>query len=322
MTTKSNYRELYEPILPYNTGFLTVCPLHSLYYEESGNPKGNPVLYVHGGPGGGTSPSNRRVFNPEFYRIILFDQRGSGKSTPFSCLEENTLWDLVSDIEKLRNHLGIQKWVVFGGSWGSTLSLVYAQEHPSRVKALILRGIFLLKREELLWFYQNGASNIFPDAWEKYLEPIPEEERHDMMSAYYKRLTGNDEELKLKCAKAWTTWEMSTSTLYPDEENITKGEEPQFALAFARIESHYFVNRGFMKENHILENMNKIIDAKIPATIVQGRYDLVCPIRQAWDLHKIWPEAQFFIVPDSGHSMREPGILSRLIQATDEYQNL
>ena len=311
-------RELYLPIEPYNQGNLKVCELHTIHFEESGNPKGKPVIFLHGGPGGGIEPIYRQYFDPKKWRIVIFDQRGCGQSTPHAELRENTTWDLVSDIEKLREHLGIEKWVVFGGSWGSTLSLAYSQTYPHRCKGLILRGIFMLRRKELLWFYQEGASHIFPDAWEEYLKPIPPDERDDLLSAYYKRLTSEDREIRARAARAWSIWEASTSKLFQSEELIQKFGESQFSDAFARIECHYFVNGGFLeRENQLLENVDRI--RHIQAAIVQGRYDVVCPPSTAWELHKAWPEAEFIVVPDAGHSMTEPGIRSALIDATDKF---
>ncbi|EDV27169.1 expressed hypothetical protein [Trichoplax adhaerens] len=313
--------DLYPEIEPYDTGFLKVSDLHTIYYEQSGNASGNPVIFLHGGPGGGTSGNDRRYFDPESYRIILMDQRGCGKSTPFAELQDNTTWTLVEDIESLRKHLGIEKWVVFGGSWGSTLSLTYAEEHPDRVKALILRGIFTLRRKEITWFYQEGASTLFPDFFEEFVEPIPEVERGDLMGAYHRRLTGNDEEVKLRCARAWSKWEMSTAKLLVDDEVIARAEDDHFAIAFARIECQFFVNGGWFKgTNHVLDNAEKI--RHIPGVIVQGRYDVVCPFKTAWDLHKRWPEAEFHVVPDSGHSAREKGIAGRLVAAADKFRNI
>ncbi|CAF1316797.1 unnamed protein product [Adineta steineri] len=315
-------RDLYPEIQPYKTGMLKVSEIHTLYYEEVGNPSGKPVVFVHGGPGGGTDPRDRRFFDPEAYRIILYHQRGAGDSTPHACLEENTTWDLVEDLEKLRKHVNIDKWVVFGGSWGSTLSLAYAETHPERVKALILRGIFCCRRKELLWFYQEGASMIFPDAWDKYLEPIPVGERGDLMSAYHRRLTGSNEEEKLKAATAWSVWEMATSRLYVDPSYIAHAtDDAKFAVAFARIETHYFVNGAFMNEDgQLLKNADKIKD--IPGVIVQGRYDVVCPARSAWDLHKVWPKGELHFVDDAGHSTKEPGIVHQLVNATDKFRDL
>eukprot|EP01119_Soliformovum_irregulare_P002796 TRINITY_DN13057_c0_g1_i1.p1 TRINITY_DN13057_c0_g1~~TRINITY_DN13057_c0_g1_i1.p1 ORF type:complete len:352 (+),score=89.04 TRINITY_DN13057_c0_g1_i1:79-1056(+) len=314
-------RELYPFVEPYDTGFLKVSDVHTLYYEQSGNPQGKPVVVLHGGPGGGSDAWYRQFFDPKVYRAILFDQRGSGKSTPHACLIDNTTWHLVADIETLRNHLKIDKWHVFGGSWGSTLALSYAEKHPDRVKALILRGIFALRRKELLWFYQDGASCMFPEEWEKYLAPIPSVERGDLMSSYYRKLTGDDEALKLQCAQAWSRWEMATSRLFVDPKALEHADDPQFALAFARIECHYFVNGGFFEEDGQLINRASILK-DIPGTIVQGRYDMVCPAFTAWDLHKAWPQSKYVIIPDAGHSMKEPGILSALIEACDLYRDL
>jgi len=312
---------LYPDIVPYDKDRLKVDGLHELYYEQSGNPTGNPVVFLHGGPGGGVSPGNRRFFDPKTYRIILYDQRGAGLSTPFACLEDNTTWHLVEDLEKLRSHLKIEKWVVFGGSWGSTLALAYAEKHTERVKALILRGIFGLRRKELLWFYQEGASLLFPDSWESFLAPIPEVERGDLMSAYHRRLTGSDEKVKLEAARAWCTWEMSTSRLIVDPALLAKGEDDRFALAFARIECHYFVHGAWFKtESQLFDDAHKL--DKVPTTIVGGRYDVVCPAFSAWDLHKKIPHAEFFIIPDAGHSALEPGIADRLVRAGEKYKNL
>lgn len=311
-------RHLYPAIEPYHWGMLPVSDLHSLYYEQSGNPTAPAIVFLHGGPGGGTIQTYRQYFDPDRWRIILFDQRGAGKSTPHAELCENTTWDLVNDIERLRCHLGVDRWTVFGGSWGSTLSLSYAQTHPDRVVGLILRGIFMLRRAELLWFYQEGASWIFPDAWESYLEPIPPDERSDMMSAYYKRLTSPDPEIRRQAAKAWSVWEASTSRLLIDLDLQSKFAADDFADAFARIECHYFVNRGFFEhDDQLLRNCDRIRD--IPTAIVQGRYDVVCPMQSAWDLHKALPDAEFIVVPDAGHSMMEPGILSALVDLTDRF---
>lgn len=311
-------RQLYPAIEPYQSGMLPVSALHTIYYEQSGNPDGKPVVFLHGGPGGGTIPTYRQYFDPAKWRIILFDQRGAGKSTPHAELRENTTWDLVSDIEKLRSHLGIDRWIVFGGSWGSTLSLAYGQTHPERCLGLILRGIFLLRRKEILWFYQEGASWIFPDAWESYLEPIPLAERHDLISAYYRRLTSEDAKERSQAAKAWSVWEGTTSRLMVDPNLQSKFADDGFADAFARIECHYFINRGFFEvDDQLLRNCDRIAD--IPTLIVQGRYDVVCPMASAWDLHKALPNAEFIVVPDAGHSMMETGILSTLIEATDRF---
>ncbi len=309
---------LYPPIEPYRTGRLGVSPRHELYYEESGNPKGKPVVFLHGGPGGGTSPKQRRFFHPDKYRIVLFDQRGCGQSTPHACLEENTTWDLVADIEKLRAHLGIERWQVFGGSWGSTLALAYAEMHPERTTELVLRGIFLLRAKELAWFYQEGTSNLYPDAWEPYLAHIPEEERHDLIRAYHTRLTSADPAIRLAAAKHWSGWEGATSKLLPEPALVGAHEEDAFALAFARIESHYFVNHGFLdSEDQLLRGVPKI--RHLPTVIVQGRYDVVCPMDTAWALHKAWPEADFIITPDAGHSAFEAPNSRALVAATDRF---
>ena len=314
-------RELYPPIQPYHQGKLPVSELHTIHYEQSGNPDGKPVIFLHGGPGGGITPMYRQYFNPQKWRIIIFDQRGAGQSTPYAELRENTTWDLVSDIEKLREHLKIEQWVVFGGSWGSTLALVYSQTHPTRCQGLILRGIFMLRQKELRWFYQEGASNIFPDAWQEYLKPIPPEERDDLISAYYKRLTSSDRDVRLAAARAWSIWEASTSKLIPSQKSINRFGEDEFAEAFARIECHYFVNKGFFAtENQILENIHKI--SHIPGVIVQGRYDVVCPMISAWELHQKWPKAKLIVVKDAGHSISEPGIRDALIEATDNWESL
>ncbi|AFY55277.1 prolyl aminopeptidase [Rivularia sp. PCC 7116] len=311
-------RELYPPREAYQEGKLQVSDLHTIYFEESGNPQGKPIVVLHGGPGGGCPSYYRQYFNPEKWRLIMFDQRGCGKSTPHAELRENTTWDLVGDIERLREHLGIDKWVVFGGSWGSTLSLAYSQTHPERCTGLILRGIFMLRQKELHWFYQEGASNIFPDAWEEYLKPIPPEERGDLLNAYYKRLTSEDKQVRQEAAKDWSIWEASTSKLFLDKSLMNTFGESAFADAFARIECHYFVNKGFFeREDQLLLNVDKI--RHIPAVIVQGRYDVVCPMVSAWELHKVWSEAEFIVVPDAGHSMTEPGIQSALIDATDRF---
>ncbi|HNJ39683.1 MAG TPA: prolyl aminopeptidase [Acidobacteriota bacterium] len=311
-------RTLYDPIEPYDQGMLKVSDIHTLYYEQSGNPNGRPVVFLHGGPGSGTSPKHRQFFDPQAYRIILFDQRGSGKSLPFASLEENTTWDLVADTEKIREHLGIDTWVVFGGSWGSTLALAYAETHPERVQALILRGIFLCTKKELAWFYQDGAGAIYPDQWEPFLNFIPEAERGDMMNAYYRRLTSDDEALRLEAAKIWSIWEGSTCTLYPDPDLVTEFGADDKALSIARIECHYFVNNIFMEEDQLLKDVDRI--RHIPAVIVQGRYDIVCPMMTAWALHKAWPEAEFHVIPDAGHSAFEPGITDELIKASDRFR--
>ncbi len=311
-------RTLYPPLEPYAQGMLQVSPTHSVYYEESGNPSGKPAVFVHGGPGGGTDPKHRRFFDPAKYRIVLFDQRGCGRSTPHASLEDNTTWDLVADMEQLRARLGIEKWLVFGGSWGSTLGLAYAEKHPDRVTELVLRGIFLLRKQEIDWFYQEGASRLFPDAWEKYRDAIPESERGDFLTAYHARLTGADPAAALAAARAWSIWEGSTSCLFPDADLISKMGGDTFATAFARIEAHYFVNRGFFeRETQLLDDVTKI--RHLPGVIVQGRYDVVCPAESAWALARAWPEAKLVLVPDAGHSAMEPGILHELVSATDAF---
>ncbi len=312
-------RTFYPEIEAHQSGRLKVSDLHEIYWEVSGNPQGKPVVFVHGGPGGGTDAKQRRFFDPAAYRIVLFDQRGCGQSTPHAELEDNTTWSLVDDMEKLRELLGIDRWQVFGGSWGSTLALAYAQKHPERVTELVLRGIFMLRRKELEWFYQQGASTIFPDAWEKYLEPIPEVERGDMMAAYYSRLTSPDRATRVRAAQAWSIWEAATSFLIQKPEHIEHAAEDEFSLAFARIECHYFVNRGFFAhDDQLLRDVDRI--RHIPTVIAQGRYDVVCPMMSAWDLHRAWPEAELHIVPDAGHSGYEPGLLDRLIRATDQFR--
>ncbi len=312
------HRELYPEIEPFDSGYLDVSPVHSLYYEQCGNPEGKPAVFLHGGPGGGGGTKPRRFFDPETYRIVLFDQRGCGRSRPHAALEDNTTWHLVDDIERLRDHLDIRRWQVFGGSWGSTLALAYAETHPDRVTELVLRGIFMLRRHELLWFYQEGCSYLWPDAWESFIAPIPEVERGDMLSAYYRRLTSQDRDVRVEAAKAWSVWEASTSMLRQDPGHIEQFGEDEFALAFARIESHYFVHGGFFRrEGQLLDDVDRI--RHIPAVIIQGRYDVVCPMQSAWDLHRAWPEADFRVVPDAGHSAFEPGIRDALIRATDRF---
>ena len=312
-------RSFYPEIEPYDQGMLKVSELHTLYYEQSGNPHGKPVVFLHGGPGGGTDPKHRRFFDPEAYRIVLFDQRGCGRSTPLAELRENTTWDLVADIERLREHLGLARWQVFGGSWGSTLALAYAQAHPQRVTEMVLRGIFMLRRWELEWFYQKGADVLYPDAWEAYLAVIPEVERGDLISAYYRRLTSEDAAVRSAAARAWSVWEGSTSHLYQDRASIDSFDEDAFALAFSRIEAHYFVHGGFFEQdNQLLRNAERI--RHIPGTIVHGRYDVICPLRNAWDLHRAWPEADLRIVQNAGHSAFEQGNVHELIEATDRYR--
>lgn len=317
MTTEMPRRELYPPIEPNHSGFLEVDSGHRLYYEECGNPKGKPVVFLHGGPGGGCTPGMRRFWNPDVYRIVLFDQRGSGQSTPHANLDNNTTWDLVNDIEIVRAALQIDRWQVLGGSWGSTLALAYCQAHPGRVTEIVLRGIFMLRKKEIDWFYQHGASEIFPDRWQHFLEPIPRSERGDLLKAYYQRLTSDDAEVRLAAAKAWSVWEGSTSTLLPNAAIAGAFGEAEMALALARIECHYFMNHGFMEENQLIKDVDKI--RNIPAVIVQGRYDVVCPAVSAWELAQAWPEADLRIVPDAGHAAFEPGNVHELIMATDKF---
>ncbi len=313
-------KNLYPEIEPFASGMLKVSEIHNIYYERVGNPVGIPVVFLHGGPGGGIMPMYRQFFDPQVYHVILFDQRGSGQSTPPFELRENTTWDLIADIETLRKKFGLEKWYVFGGSWGSTLALAYAETHPERCLGLILRGIFLTRPAEIKWFYQSGASEIFPDFWERYRDEIPEAERGDFITAYYKRLTSEDEKTRVSAARAWSVWEGSTSKLYPSEDLMNHWEGESEALALARIECHYFMNNSFFpSENYLLENIDKI--RHLPTVIVQGRYDVVCPITSAWDLHKAFPEAQFIVVPDAGHSVSEPGITSALVEAMDNFKN-
>ena len=313
----SNQLTLYPKIHPYDSGFLDIDN-HNIYYEQCGNPKGKPAVFLHGGPGGGGSEDVRRFFNPAIYRIVIFDQRGCGRSKPHGCLENNTTWDLVSDIENLRNKLGIEKWLVFGGSWGSTLSLAYAQAHPGSVSEIVLRGIFLLRKEELHWFYQDGASRIFPEAWSGFLEIIDEDKRDSLMSAYHKIFTSDDKQKRLNAAIAWSRWEAATSSLSYKPSLVEEFSDPEFALAFALIENHYFINKGWFKtENQLIENIDKI--RSIPTVIVQGRYDVVCPMKTAWELSEAWPEAEMIIAPSSGHTAFEKEITHALISATNEF---
>ncbi len=312
-------KTFFPEIEPYKIHRLRVSEIHELYVEEVGNPQGQPVVFLHGGPGAGLSKRHRRFFDPKHYRIILFDQRGSGKSTPHANLENNTTWDLVDDIEKVREFFKIEKWLVFGGSWGSTLALAYAETYPKVVTGLVLRGIFLCRKEEIDWFYQKGCELIFPDHWEKYVAPIPQSERGEMINAYYKRLTSTDDKIKIEAAKAWSTWEGSTIKLLPDPVTVAAFEDDQMALSIARIECHYFINRCWFKtDNHLIENIGKI--RHIPAVIVHGRYDVVCPVKNAWDLHKAWPESKLEIIQDSGHAADEPGILDALVRATESFK--
>ena len=303
---------LFPAIQPAQTWRLSVSDLHTLYIEESGNPKGTPVVFLHGGPGGSCEPGHRRFFNPEAYRIILFDQRGSGKSRPHASLEENTTWDLIDDLEKIREFLQIDRWVVFGGSWGSTLALAYAQTHPERVLGLILRGIFLAREHDVDWFFNGHASRIFPEAWQNFIEPIPEDERDDIIGAYYQRLTSDNEIVRMGAAKHWSIWEGSSVTLLPDKNVVDHFSDPHIALSIARIECHYFINNCFLRPNQLIEDMDKI--SHIPGYIVHGRYDLVCPIDQAFLLQEQWENAQLKIIPDAGHAVTEHGISKALVE--------
>jgi proline iminopeptidase len=317
MSESSVRRKLYPPVEPYHEGYLEVGDGHKLHYEECGNPKGKPALFLHGGPGSHCTPRVRRFWNPDIYRIVLFDQRGGGKSKPYASLDNNTTWDLVNDIEILRAALGIRKWQVFGGSWGSTLALAYAETHPQRVTEIILRGIFLLRRKEIDWLYQYGASEMFPDHWQHFLAPIPKNERGNLLLAYHKRLTSADEQTRIAAARAWSVWEGSTSTLLPNAQLAAEFNADHKALSLARIECHYFVNGGFMDEGQLISNVSRT--RGIPCIIVQGRYDVVCPAASAWELARAWPEAELRIVDDAGHSAFEPGNTHELIMATDHF---
>ena len=314
-------RTLYPEIKPRDSGQLGVSAVHQLYYEQCGNPKGKPVVFLHGGPGAGLIPDYRRFFDPEAYRVILFEQRGSGRSLPHASLDDNTTWHLVQDIEQLRQHFGVEQWLVFGGSWGSTLALAYAETHPESVRGLVLRGIFLSRPKETRWFYEDsqGASAIFPDKWEEYVRIIPEAERGDMIAAYYRRLTSADESVRLEAAQAWSVWEASALKLLPDQKLIDDFSEPEMAIALARIECHYFMNNCFFDtDNYLLEHIDRI--RHIPAVIVHGRYDVICPFMNAWDLHRAWPEAKLNIIADAGHSVTEAGIADALVTATDSFR--
>lgn len=311
---------LYPAIEPFHQQQLPVSDLHSLYVEQSGNPAGKPVIFLHGGPGGGSMPQYRRYFDPRKWRIVLFDQRGCGRSTPFAELRENTTWDLVADIERIREHLGIERWAVFGGSWGSTLALAYATSHAQRCTELFLRGIFLLRKKEIDWFYQEGCSRLFPDLWESYVAPIPPQERHDFVAAYYRRLTSADATVRKQAARAWAVWEGSTSRLHYDAASAARFGEDEFADAFARIECHYFINRGFFeRDDYLLTQISHI--RHIPTVIVHGRYDVICPVENAWDLHRVFPESELHIIADAGHALSESGITSKLIEYTDRWSS-
>ncbi len=317
MSDMDELRTFYPPIEPYETGMLDVGDGHTIYYERSGTPGAKPAVFLHGGPGGGISPRHRRLFDPDRYDVLLFDQRGCGRSTPHAGLEANTTWHLVADIERLRGLMGVDRWLVFGGSWGSALALAYAQTHPEHVSELVLRGIFTVREAELDWYYQFGASEVHPEKWDDFLRPIPEAERGDLRSAYRKRLTGTDEAVRFEAAQAWALWEGRTLTLVPDADMASGFADPHFALAFARIENHYFVHGGWLEENQLIRDAHKL--RGIPGTIVQGRYDMACPTRTAYDLHNAWPEADFHLIEDAGHAFTEPGILDRLVRTTDAY---
>lgn len=311
-------RELYPEIEPFDSFRMKVSDLHEIYVEQAGNPQGQPVLFIHGGPGGGIDAKHRRYFDPQHYHIILFDQRGAGKSTPYAEIENNTTPDLISDMEKIRNKLGLEKWILFGGSWGSTLALCYAIEHPQRVSGMILRGIFLCRTEELYWFYQSGADRIFPDAFEDYRDFIPKDEQNDLMQAYSKRLFSDDKEKQIEAARSWSKWEGSALRLVPDQETLDDFDE--ISLALARIECHYFLNGAFLKSgNWILENAGKL--QKIRTHIIHGRYDMVCPAKNAWDLHKAIPHSTLEFIPTAGHAGSETGIIDALIRATDAFRS-
>lgn len=315
MTTEM--RGFYPEIEPFDTGMLDVGDGHQIYWERFGTKGAKPAVFLHGGPGGATSPSHRRLFDPALYDVILFDQRGCGKSTPHASIEANTTWHLVADIERLRQMIGAEKWLVFGGSWGSTLALAYAETHPERVSELVLRGIYTLTKAELDWYYQFGVSEMFPDKWERFCAPIPEDERHEMMAAYRRRLTGTDREEQLRCAVAWSSWEGETITLLPNPDYSDHFYDADFALAFARIENHFFVHAGWMEEGQLLRDAHKLKD--IPGVIIHGRYDMPCPAKYAWQLHKAWPKADFHLIEGAGHAYLEPGILDQLIRATDRF---
>ena len=313
----SELRGFYPDIEPFETGMIDVGDGHTVYWERIGTKGAKPAVFLHGGPGGATSPSQRRLFDPALYDVILFDQRGCGKSTPHASIEANTTWHLVADIERLREMMGVEQWLVFGGSWGSTLALAYAETHPQRVSELVLRGIYTLTRAELDWYYQFGVSEMFPDKWERFVAPIPENERHEMMAAYRRRLTGTDREEQLRCAVAWSTWEGETITLLPNPDYSDHFYDADFALAFARIENHFFVHAGWLEEGQLLRDAEKLKD--IPGVIIHGRYDMPCPAKYAWALHKAWPKADFHLIEGAGHAFLEPGILDQLIRATDRF---
>ena len=310
-------RTLYPAIDPYASGHLDVGDGHSIYWERVGTPGAKPAVFLHGGPGGGIAPDHRRLFDPERYDVLLFDQRGCGRSTPHASLDANSTWHLVADIERLRVMMGVDQWLVFGGSWGSALALAYAQSHPAHVSELVLRGIFTLRRQEIDWYYQEGASRIYPDKWERFLAPIAEKDRGDLLHAYHQILTGEDRAAQVAAARAWSVWEGETIRLLPDAALSATHDEDAFALAFARIENHFFVHRGWLEEGQLIRDAGKLRD--IPGVIVQGRYDMACPAETAWALHRAWPEARFEMIEGAGHAYNEPGILDALIRATDSF---
>jgi proline iminopeptidase len=312
-----NLRSFYPEIEPYASGHLDVGDGHVIYWERAGTPGAKPAVFLHGGPGGGIAPVHRRLFDPALYDVTLFDQRGCGRSTPHAGIEANTTWHLVADIERLREMAGVERWLVFGGSWGSTLALAYAETHPERVSELVLRGIYTVTRAELDWYYQFGVSEMFPDKWEAFVAPVPEAERGDLIGAYRRILTGNDRDKQIEAARAWSRWEGSTITLLPDPDLTDQFGEADYALAFARLENHYFVHGCWMEEGQLIRDAHRIKD--IPGVIIHGRYDMPCPARYAWQLHKAWPKADFHLVEGAGHAYSEPGILDRLIRATDRF---
>ena len=315
-TTYQPRRDLYPPIEPYTSEMMQVSGIHKMYVEHCGNARGRPAVALHGGPGGGISPEMRRFFDPSRYHVTLMDQRGCGRSTPHAELRENTTWDLIADIERVREKMGVDKWLVFGGSWGSTLALAYAATYPERVSGLVLRGIFLLTEQEIDWFYRGGAGHVFPDAFDRYSAPIPEDERGDYVAAFYKRLTSSNREERIRAARAWSQWEGETISFAGPAALPARFQEEQFVEAFARIECHYFTNKGFFKQDGwLLSEAHRFAD--IPGRIVHGRYDMCTPLQSAWKLKKVWPKAQLDIIPDAGHSSLEPGTIDALLRATD-----
>lgn len=310
-------RSLYPPIEPYASGHLDAGDGHSIYWERVGTPGAKPAVFLHGGPGGGIAPDHRRLFDPSRYDVLLFDQRGCGRSTPHAELEANTTWHLVADIERLRAMIGVERWLVFGGSWGSALALAYAQAHLDRVSELVLRGIFTVRQAEIDWYYQEGASRIYPDKWERFVSPVSAGERVNLVAAYRQLLTGDDEQARLAAARAWSAWELETITLLPNNDLEAKEDGDAFALAFARIENHYFIHGGWLEDGQLIRDADKL--AKVPGVIIQGRYDMACPAETAWALHRAWPQARFEMIEGAGHAYNEPGILDALIRATDEF---